>query len=349
MPDDFEPKRVADRSSLATYEVHDYPSLFSGGADYPLSELRARLTRERRWLLWPPLLFAFVAAVVTVLLPRQFRVQVSFTPQTQASSASRFAGIAASLGVGLPGTLAGESVDFYSDLLKSPELLRATVLTTYPAASVSAGKGATLVQLYAVGGRTRAESLFKATKELENHVGISTSLKSNIVELEVKGQTPQLAEQIARRMLDLVNEFNMRRRQSRAAAEREFVGERLSDARAALTQAEGQLQSFLEKNRVYQSSPQLTFESTRLQRQVDLAQQVYTSLSQAYADASMEQLRNTPVITVIDQPEGTAVPASRGLVRNILAALFVGGALGVVMALYRGRQFSGGRVATAQR
>ena len=94
--------------------------------------------------------------------------------------------------------------------------------------------------------------------------------------------------------------------------------------------AEDSLRGFLERNRTYQSSPALSFEAARLQRRLDLRQQVYSSLAQAFEQARIDEVRNTPVITVVDTPEesvrldGKALPrAAVGLVIGLLLGMGV--------------------------
>jgi uncharacterized protein involved in exopolysaccharide biosynthesis len=125
------------------------------------------------------------------------------------------------------------------------------------------------------------------------------------VHLTTSAPHPGLAEQINRRLLDLAQQFNVERRQTTAGAEREFVEGRLEAALAELSASEADLERFLEENRRYQESPQLTFRHGTLMRRVALRQQVYTSLAEAYEQARIDEARNTPLFTVVDSPEGS--------------------------------------------
>ena len=57
---------------------------------------------------------------------------------------------------------------------------------------------------------------------------------------------------------------------------------------------------FLERNRQYQASPQLVYEYSRLQRQLQLRQQVYLTLATELETARIEELNDTPLFTVVD-------------------------------------------------
>src|SRR5690606_9280112 len=119
-----------------------------------------------------------------------------------------------------------------------------------------------------------------------------------------------------------------------ARAEREFVGARLQEAERELREAEAELEAFLRQNRRYDQSAQLQFEYGRLQRQVELRQQVYVTLAQAFEQVRIEEVRNTPVISVLESPEGSARRRG-GRIAKVMMALAVGVMAGLLAALVR--------------
>ena len=136
--------------------------------------------------------------------------------------------------------------------------------------------------------------------------------KTGVVELEVTAGNPGLAQEINQRLIDLVNEFNLRTRQSQAANERAFTERRLEEVRQELRATEDGLQSFLQRNRDYTNSPALTFQVERLQREVSMRQEVFTTLAQEFQQAKIEEVRDTPVITVVEAPSLRSVPIPGG-------------------------------------
>src|SRR3712207_7894583 len=50
-----------------------------------------------------------------------------------------------------------------------------------------------------------------------------------------------------------------------------------------------------QRNRDYRNSPELTFQQERLSREVSRVQQLYGRLSEAYEQAKIEEVRDTPV------------------------------------------------------
>ena len=304
----------------------------------PLLAAAAVLLRNLPLIVWPALVCGVLAVVITILSTASYTATSRFLPTTSGASNTGFSSIAAQFGVRLPNSGGGESIQFYSQLLESPTLMREAVLTTY---RFEAGDeeepidmAGTLVDLFEVEGDTRRKRVRAAIGMLEERVTTETALDAGILTLRTSAPWPELAVQINRRLLELTNQFNLERRQSTAAAERQFIEARLEKERNQLEAAEGELQAFLEQNRAYSASPQLNFEAQRLQRRVTLYQQVYTSLAQAFEQALIEEVRNTPVITVLDVPEGSA-RGGQPLVFNMIVGIMFGGLAGIMFALFR--------------
>jgi uncharacterized protein involved in exopolysaccharide biosynthesis len=66
-----------------------------------------------------------------------------------------------------------------------------------------------------------------------------------------------------------------------------------------------------------------------------MKQQVYTTLSQAYEDVRIREVRNTPVITVLEPPAVPTLPEPRGRIASVLFGFLMGSFLGVVLAFAR--------------
>nr|PZN32424.1 MAG: hypothetical protein DIU80_04850 [Chloroflexota bacterium] len=293
--------------------------------------------REWRLVVWPGIVLPVLVAAYLVIRGPEYTARSIFEPQNRGSEISRIAGLAAQFGLNLARPSSGESLDFYAELLRSRELLGAAVQTNYRFAREPGSPdtlSGTLIELFEIRGDTPERRLQAAIDELADRVSVRPNVTANLVALQVTAPWPELASQINRRMLDLIGEFNLEKRQTQARAEREFVGARLQEAERELREAEAELEAFLRQNRRYDQSAQLQFEYGRLQRQVELRQQVYVTLAQAYEQARIEEVRNTPVISVLESPEGSARRRG-GRVTKVMAALAVGIMAGLAAALIR--------------
>lgn len=289
----------------------------------------------RHWrmvLLLPPLL-AFAVGVFSLTRVRTYTAGASFIPQGSGDPGNGIASLASRLGLSVVGAQTN-SPQFYADLLVSREILEAAVQTHYAFPTDTGTASGTLTELFNVEGAGPIR-LRRSFLELQRRLSIGTRVVTGVVELSVTARSPALAEQIIARLIELVNDFNLEWRQSQATAERRFIEGRLQEVRGELVQAEDALERFLEENRRFDNSPELAFEYDRLNRQVDMRQAIVTDLSTAYEQARIAEVRNTPVITLVERPVGSARPNARGTVLKVLLALILGLMLAVLIAFSR--------------
>ena len=272
-----------------------------------------------------------VVAAVVLLKPRTYTATASFIAQAPDAGRSELAGVAARFGVVVGGSRPGESTQFYADLITARPILQQAVLSAYHGDGGNAP--ADLIHLLDVGGATQAVRLEKAIARLGHGIGVQTSRETGVIQFRVTTPSARLSQEVAARLISLINDFNLSTRQSQAAAERRFVEGRLTQARTELFRAEDRMEDFLRTNRSYENSPQLLFEHERLQRDLGLRQQLYATLAQSYEQAKIDEIRNIPVLTVIQQPSIPAWPDSRRTLLKLGGALAVGLLLGVGLAL----------------
>lgn len=307
-----------------------------------LVQLLNVLLRHRYRILGVTFGVAFLVVLVTLLLSRDYTASASFTPQVSEPSTSRLASLAGQFGVNIPTGESGQSPQLYADLLESREILKQVVVEPFEFWERESEDDSTRVQGTLVDLMEIMENKPPDVRRVEaiewlreEAIRVSTDQQTGVVELEVTTKYAGLSFEITRRLVNLVNEFNLETRQSQAMAERTFVEERVGVARASLRSAEDQLKRFLQNNRDFSNSPELQFEYDRLQREVVMQQQVYTSLLEAYEQARIAEVRNTPVITVIEPPERPVRPDRRWLLLKALFGLILGGLLGVFLAFGR--------------
>jgi uncharacterized protein involved in exopolysaccharide biosynthesis len=133
-------------------------------------------------------------------------------------------------------------------------------------------------------------------------------------------------------MVELLNEFNLERRQSQSREQRRFTGERMAEAERDLREAERAELAFLQRNRDYSSSPVLTFEAGRFARDVQVKQELFLTLSKAHTEARIAEVRDTPVLTVVDSAVAPVQRTSPRRTLGVLIAATVGVIVGVGLA-----------------
>jgi uncharacterized protein involved in exopolysaccharide biosynthesis len=284
------------------------------------------------WLITTLGFLVGVSVVVSGLLKgRLYAAESAFVLDADKPSAG-VSGIAAQFGIVIPQGGDGQSPGFYADLLRSPTILR-PILDS--GVVVPTATGTTMLRLIdsmpaADGGRGIRR--FKAMKQLADRVGTNAAQRTGVVTLRVLDPSPQAALAINRRMLALLNEFNITRRRTQASTQRAFVEDRLEKARVALRDAEERMRVFLATNRGFIPSSEANFERQRLERDVSTRSQVYLSLTQSYEQAKVEEIRAAPLVSVIQPPELPVGPEPRHLARKGIVGFLIGTMLGLLLA-----------------
>jgi uncharacterized protein involved in exopolysaccharide biosynthesis len=320
--------------------------------DVSLAELLTPLIRRWKLLVGIPILCGLLAALVSLVLPSVYTARTTLTPAASSTGGlsggalAGLAGLAGQLGVA---TASGSAIspDFIADVLKSREVLTATLQSGFHSGSPENGE-LPLLDILRVEGRTQAARLSQGVGLLEKTVETEVDRVTGIVTLMVDARDPELAADIANRMLVILNQFNLERRQSQSREQARFTRERVTEAQAELRQAEAAQLRFLQANREYHGSPLLEFEAGRLQRAVDLRQEVYVSLVKAHDEARIAEVRDTPVITTIDS---AVAPAERSAPRPLLnaaVAFLAGGIVAFVLVFLLEQRARGGRPAAAE-
>lgn len=301
----------------------------------PLSLLGAvNAVLRRRWAVMTMAVLVAAAVVgVTLLRPLRFTADARFVPQAPSQPTNGLSTVASQFGLNVTESASTDSPAFYADLLVSRTVLDAIAADTFTVAVDGATRRAALPDLLEIEAPSDALRRHKVVQYLQRSVGASVTPRTGVVVLSVTTEWPTLSHQIADRMLALVSEFNRSRRQSRAVAERRFTERQLAEARDALRTAERQLEAFLLRNRQFGGSPSLDFERERLAREVSVRTQRHMTIADAFERARIEEVRDTPVLTVIDAPKAPVLPDRRYLALKAIAGLAIGLVLGVAIAL----------------
>lgn len=268
-----------------------------------------------------------VAALLVFLKPPQYVASASFIPQGTDVSRSGLANLAGQFGLSLPTGTQALTPDFYAQLLEARTLLLPIARDTFRVAELR-GRKVTFEDLFKIDGESTPQRDERAVRYLEKIISTSVGKTTGIVGFSVATQWPSVSLGIVDRVVNAVDQFNQLTRQGQAAAERRFVEGRLSVAGAELRAAEDRLQSFLQANREFARSPELTFQHDRLQRDVNLQQQVFTSLTQSLEEVRIREVRDTPIITIVEPPSVELIPESRRGLLHVLLGFLLGGFVG---------------------
>jgi capsule polysaccharide export protein KpsE/RkpR len=282
-----------------------------------------------------------IAAILTFLLsfalPKRWTAEAGFIPESSTSIQlpSGISALAGELGFSIPTGDPTSSPDFYTAVTQSRSLLERTMLTRFAVPHAGPADSAALIDILDIEDDTPRERMESGVEWMQDHTSADVDAKTGIISIKAELPDPELAAAVVSRMVGLLNEFNQRTRNLRARERRKFSEDRAADAQRDLDNAENALRIFLSRNRQIENSPELQFERGRLDRQVQLRTDVYQTLRREYEVARIDEINDTPVLTVVDAPVAPARPSSPRRVRMAAVAAVLGGLVGVSLAFFR--------------
>jgi uncharacterized protein involved in exopolysaccharide biosynthesis len=172
----------------------------------------------------------------------------------------------------------------------------------------------------------RAEQvLIRLNRRLQTTVDARTSE----IRVAFGGPTAAEAAEALDSLLSLTDAFAVTNLRSRARARRQFAETQVAEAKVNLDQAEDSLRQFSERNRRLTDSPSLQFEEARLRRRIDLRQEIYVALNRELEQARLDEVRDTPILNIIDPP----VPPARHEKPQRRVIVLLGAFLGALTAI----------------
>lgn len=243
-----------------------------------------------------------------------------------------FSALAGQLGLMASGSATPSSPDFYIMLMKSPVILSRVIQKTM----VVPEKGPqpmTVAQVFQLKGKDSADLARRSMDVVKGLVVPGKQRNTGLVQVTVLSPWPSLSLGLVGAFVASFEDYNRETRQTQAAEERSFIERRMAEAMVDLREAEDRLQRFLAANREISPTSMLAFERDRLARAVALKQQVYTTLASSYEDARIREVRDTPVINVIEPPRVKPEPEKRERMKSILIGMAIGAFLGLVAVL----------------
>lgn len=290
-------------------------------------------------LLWARRYYLAAAATIggaalgagSFLLPTKYQSGGSFTleaPNIAGLLPRGLAGLASQLDLTGSQDLSGPSPWFFVSLATSDDLLRSLAVQPFGLEKVfHNSREASYLQREMISGTDSLDQLDKAVRYLRAAVDVRLDVRSNLISFSVETRDRLLSRNLATALFDSLNSFAVHKRQSKARNQRVFIQSRLQEAQDSLGTSESALRSFYEANRTLAGSPRLQLREKELQRHLQMNEEVFLTLSRENEEAQIAEVRDTPVLTLVDAPH---IPARKsGPHRKVLAA--VGMMLGLLL------------------
>jgi uncharacterized protein involved in exopolysaccharide biosynthesis len=252
--------------------------------------------------------FAFaLGAFLALRAQKIYRSTAAFVAESQ-DTRSLPSGLGAIAGqFGISGVGANQAPAYFADLLTTRSILGP--ILDIPMTTTDDSVPRPLIDRLRIKVTEPQARQERGLLKLRAALRITPDIKTNVVSLSVYAPDPLLAYQIAQALLSSLDRFNVSVRRSRARNERDFLEGRVAAAQDDLQSAELGLEHFLATNRGdVRSSPSLAFREAGLRRKLDMTQTRFADLQRQLDQARVQEVRDTPAITVLDRPN---IPVQR--------------------------------------
>ena len=165
--------------------------------------------------------------------------------------------------------------------------------------------------------------------KLASRLSVSMDKKTGILVISGKMPDRYAAADLVRVSADRLMQRIIEYESQKAGQNFRFVNEQYLQAKGRYERAQRELASFSDRNRALMSATS-QIDRDRLQREYDIAFEVYQQFSRELEQARIKMNQDTPVFTVLDQVTVPNIKASPNRPRIVFFALFIGFLAGVI-------------------
>jgi len=295
--------------------------------------LFSTIWRARKKIVLIVLAATVLAVVISLLLPKSYISTAVILPETNPSKLAGLGNLSDLASIA--GVNVGEAPlsKLYPDIAKSESVLKNVIYTQYKTGEME--KPENLIQLWDINGKTQYEQYVTTLKTLQKRLDVSLDRTTNILTISFETKEPDLSAAIVNNVVAGLDEFMRTKQKTSASEQRAWVEERLSEVKSSLDSSEDALTGFREVNRSVGSSPELQMRQERLTRAVELNSTLYIELRKQYELAKIEEIKNIPIINVLDAAKPAAFKDKPKRAMIVLVVFFLAfvGSIGYVLVV----------------
>ncbi len=292
------------------------------------------ILEKRRQIVAFVVLTSLVVGSLAFARPREFKAELSVTPVVNNRASPALGGFAA---------LAGATLQQGYQLTpaRMVELIRSRRVLSGVGMSLVAPNSDVMVIERVLNGEYTRNDPEEVEKHLEQLLTVTTNKETGTITVSVAHRDSALARMIAARTVDSASQIFVRTSRAQAQQLRIAQEARVEMTRQQLARAEEQLREFNFSNRATPAFSQASVERARLQRNIMMAEQIYTQAATDQETAFARELEATPTVVVHDPlPDVLSKVRKRVVMKTMIAmlvSLFVACAWVVIVELYRRR------------
>ncbi|MEO8192575.1 MAG: Wzz/FepE/Etk N-terminal domain-containing protein [Gemmatimonadales bacterium] len=273
------------------------------------------LVERRRMIVFGAILAALIVGTMAALSPRKYKAELSLTPVVNNKSSAALGGFAA---------LAGATLQTGYQLTPSRmvELLKSrTVLSGVGLSRVSTSATETIMDRL-IGGRYVRNDREEVAKRLNRLLVVTANKETGTITVAVEYPDSALARIVASRVVDSASQKFVRTSKAQAQQLRIAQEDRVAAAKAQLERAQEKLRQFNFSNRATPAFSMASVERDRLNREIQLSEQVYAQAATDQESAYARELEATPTVVVQDPvPEVLPKVRKRVIIKTVVSGI----------------------------
>lgn len=292
-----------------------------------LVEVIKKLWRNRILIIIITGVFMVIGIVYALTATPIYKSTLTMYPASGGEKMGGLMSMAASFGMSTGGRAKTYNIE---DVVKSRTIAREIVLHKWKTARFD--EPVNILRFHYIDVKDSVQALYAATGEYANRVSVETNKETGLMKLNVETEDPVLSAEIANYLGKAVTKYVQEFQGSETQNNIDHINKRLLEVKNELSNIEDRAKDFKLNNRDM-SSPLTQIQYGRLERELQIKQQVYLTLNQQIELAQIEKIKKSPVINILDKAE---VPLFKVRPKGSLICVvftFLGGILGVLFVL----------------
>tara|TARA_Y100000741_G_scaffold92303_1_gene68444 strand:- start:20201 stop:21379 length:1179 start_codon:yes stop_codon:yes gene_type:complete len=295
---------------------------------------------KKAFILKCMIIFGILGSTGAYFLTNYYSAGISLFPaENKLSSSSQLQSLALSAGVNLDQNDQSYNI---TDVAKSRRVAEKVLLNKWNNINL---ENKTLISFWKLeaGGifskffnqtNTNEDLLNKGLKKYFKLLNVKEDRRTGLIQVSIEMESPNLAAEVANFIGSEIQSYIQKQNTAKAIKEKLFISERLIVVKSELEKLEDDLKEFKERNRGYEVSPELFMIYSQKFREAEAKQQVYVTLQQQLELARISEVKQTPIINILDEarPPVSKSRPNRAIISllSLLAGFLFGTSISII-------------------
>ncbi len=164
---------------------------------------------------------------------------------------------------------------------------------------------------------------------------VNEDRRTGLINVSIEMESPSLAAEVANFIGSQIQTYIQKQNTAKAVKEKLFINERLIIVKNELEILEDNLKDFKERNRGYEASPELYMIHSQKFREAEAKQQVYVTLQQQLELARINEVRQTPIINILDEAKAPINKSRPNRALILILSIFSGFLAGASISIIK--------------